>query len=210
VSRKKKSQHKHSQSTTRKNKFDIFNGNVNNPGEFVFIYSLVGIMCIATLVFFALSSAPISPEDLQYEYVQFKRYEISGDRLHLYLDGSDKYYSIPAYQETVTDSEQLLSLCEGDATLYVGYVDYPKADPPHFGLENIQDLNGTVYLTMEAIHAYRWGDAPLGYAIMGGITALWFLITFMSIYIGRHPDQFSRSIIRLFFKDGVIRRYKRR
>ena len=47
MSKKKKSRHYDPQSTTKKSKFDIFNGNVNNPGEFIIIYSLIGVMCIA-------------------------------------------------------------------------------------------------------------------------------------------------------------------
>lgn len=210
MSKKKKSRHYYPQSTTKKSKFDIFNGNVNNPGEFVFIYSLIGVMCIATLIFFAVCSAPRSHDDLQYTNLQFSRYEIHDEHLYLYIDGSDKYYSIPAYQETITNPEEFLSLCEDNATLHVGYVDYPKADNPHFGLESIQDMNGTVYLTMEAIHEYRWGEAPAFYAVFGGITVMWFIVVIISVYIGRHPEQFSRRTIKLFFKDGAIRRYKNR
>lgn len=208
MSKQKKSRQYYPQSTTKKSKFDIFNGNVNNPGEFVFIYTLIGVMCIATLIIFAVCSAPKSGENLQYADVQFTRYEIVDEHLHLYIDGSDKYYSVPAYRETLTEPETFLRLCESHAVLHVGYVDYPKADEPHFGLESIKDTNGTIYLTMEAIHEYRWGDAPAFYAIFGGITMIWFIIVIISVYIGRHPEQFSRRTIKLFFKDGAIRRYK--
>ena len=207
MSKKKKSTHIHSH---KKNKFDIFNGNVNNPGEFIFIYALIGIMCIATLIAFAVFSAPKSYEDLQYTNIQFTGYETQDERLHLYTAESDTYYSVPAYLETMTDPEDFLRLCADGHVFYVGYVDYPKADVPHFGLECIQDQNGTVYLTMEAVHAFRWGDAPLGYAVLGGTTAIWFFIVIMSICIGRHPEQYSRRTIKLFFKDGSIRRYKSR
>lgn len=194
----------------KKSRFDVFNGNVNNPGEFVFIYALIGIMCVATMIAFAVFSAPKSYEDLQYTNLQFTRYEIQDEHLHLYTDESDSYYSVLAYQETLTNPEDFLRLCTDSNVFYVGYVDYPKADVPHFGLESIQDQSGTTYLTMEAIHEYRWGDAPAFYAIFGGITVLWFLIVIMSIYIGRHPERFSRRTIKLFFKDGAIRQYKSR
>lgn len=166
-------------------------------------------MCIATLIAFAVFSAPKSYEDLQYANLQFTRYVIQDEHLHLYTDESDTYYSVPAYQ-ALTNPENFLRLCIDSNVFYVGYVDYPKADLPHFGLESIQDQSGTAYLTMEAIHEYRWGDAPAFYATFGGITALWFLIVIMSIYIGRHPERFSRRTIKLFFKDGAIRRYKSR
>lgn len=207
---KKKSRHQYSQSSARKSRFDIFNGNVHNPGEFVFIYSLIGIMCIATLIFFAVCSAPKSYDDLQYTDVQFTRYVIRDEHLLLYTDVSENYYSVPAYQETLSDPEGFLRMCDSHAVLHVGYVDYPKADTPHRGLESIQDMKGTVYLTMEAVHAYRWGEAPFFYAFFGGLTVVLFIIFAFSIYVGRHPYRFSRRIIRLFFKPGVIRRYHSR
>ena len=210
MSKKKNARHYYRGSTTKKSKFDIFNGNVNNPGEFVFIYSLIGVMCIATLIFFAICSAPKSGEDLQYANVQFTRYEIVDEHLHLFINGSDEYYSVPAYQETLTEPEAFLRLCESHAVLHIGYAGYPNADKPHLGLESIMDMNGTVYLTMESIHEYRWGEAPAFYAVFGGITGIWFIIVIISVYIGRHPEQFSRRTIKLFFKDGAIRRYKNR
>ena len=39
MSKKKKYRHYDPQSTTKKSKFDIFNGNVNNPGDMEYIYS---------------------------------------------------------------------------------------------------------------------------------------------------------------------------
>jgi len=210
VSRKKKRRHNRPKSAAKKSKFDIFNGNVSNPGEFVFIYLLIGILCVAMLIAFSIWSAPKSYEDLQYANIQFTRYEIEDECLHLYEEGNDKYYNIPAYEETVTDPEGLLRLCENHAVLYVGYEDYPEADVPHFGLESIRDMNGTVYLTMEAIHEFRWGEAPGFYVAFGGITVIWFLFCLISIYIGRHPEQFSRRTIRLFFQDRYVRRCKKR
>ena len=194
-------------SREQKNKFDIFNGNVNNPGELIFVYSLIGILCVATLIFFAVSSALKAPDELQYADVQFSRYEIKDEHLHLYIYGEDQYYSVPAYQETLMEADKFLSSCVGNTVFRVGYMDYPYADQPHYGLESITDSEGTVYLTIEAVHEYRWGDAPAFYAIFGGITIVWFIFVLLSIYIGRHPEQFSRRTIKLFFKDGVIRRY---
>ena len=203
----KKKRHSKVDPRKQKNKSDIFNGNVNAPGEFIFIYALISIMCIAVLIFFAVSSAPKDPDGLQYDDVRFSRYEIEDDHLHLYIDGKDQYYSVPAYQETLTDAEGFLRLSMDDTVFRIGYVSYPKADPPHKGLESITDANGTVYLTAEAVHAYRWGDAPAFYAFFGGITIVWLVFVLLSIYIARHPERFSRRTIRLFFKDGVIRRY---
>ncbi len=112
------------------NKFDIFNGNIKNPGELIFLYALIGILCIATLVFFALNSDVKSPADLQYASVEFARYEIDDDNLLLYANGCDQFYSIPGYRETLTDWEVFLSLCRDHTVFHVGYTDYPLADQP--------------------------------------------------------------------------------
>ncbi len=193
----------------KKSKFDIFNGNVRNPGEFILIYSLIGLICLATLIGFAICSAPKSPEKLQYTSVQFTKYEIDDGKLLLYAEGSEWYYCVPAYQETMTNPSDFLQQCKAGTVFQVGYEDYPKADPAYFGLERISDENGTVYLTMEAIHEHRWGDAPKFYGIFGAITAICFLFIILSIYVGRHPERFSRRTVRLFFKDGYLQSGKK-
>lgn len=205
---KKKSKHMHSPAAAPKPWFDVFNGNVANPGEFIFIYALIGIMCIATLIFFAVSSSPKSEDDLQHANVTFVRYEKHEENLCLYTKGSEKYYSIPGYHETMTNLERFLSLCEDNSIFYVGYTDYPRADTPHFALESITDMEGSIYLTVDAVHAYRNHDAPAFYAIFGGMTIIWFMVVVISVYIGRHPENFSRRTIRLFFNDGYVRRCK--
>lgn len=208
MSGKRKSIHKKRRSSrpSRRSKWDVFNGNVSNPGEFLFIYSLIGAMCVAIIILFVIQSAPKSPEDLLYAQVCFDRYEIDGEQLQLYSGNSEKYYEIPAYTQLLSDPEAFLRLCDGGASFRVGYEDYVKADVPYFGLESITGSDGTVYLTMEAVREYRWQDAQAFYLLFGGITLLWFLFVGLSIYVGRNPQKFSPRFIRLFFKNGYVRR----
>lgn len=205
MSGKRKSKHKKAH-PSRKSRWDVFNGNVSNPGEFLFIYSLIGAMCVAVIILFVIQSAPKSPEDFLYAQVCFNRYEIDGEQLRLYSGSSEKYYEIPAYTQLLSAPEAFLRLCDEGASFQVGYEDYAKADTPYFGLESITGSDGTVYLTMEAVREYRWKDAWAFYLLFGGITLLWFLVVGLSIYAGRHPQKFSPRFIRLFFKDGYVRR----
>lgn len=205
---KKRTKHRktHSGRPSGRSKWDIFNGNVSNPGEFLFIYSLIGAMCAAVIILFVIQSAPKSPEDLLHAQVCFDRYEMDGEQLLLYSDSSEKYYVIPAYTQLLSAPEAFLRLCDGGASFRVGYEDYVKADTPYFGLESITGSDGTVYLTMEAVREYRLQDAWAFYLLFGGITLLWFLIVGLSIYVGRNPQKFSPRFIRLFFNDGYVRR----
>lgn len=208
MSGKRKSKHRktHSGRPSGRSRRDIFNGNVSNPGEFLFIYSLIGAMCVVVLILFVVSSAPKSPENLQYAQISFDRYEIDGEQLLLYSGSSERHYEIPAYAQLLSDPEAFLRLCDGGASFRVGFEDYNKADVPHFGLESITGSDGTVYLTMEAVREYHWQDAWAFYLLFGGITLLWFLFVGLSIYVGRNPQKFSPRFIRLFFKDGYVRR----
>ena len=189
---------------TVKPKADIFNGNVERAGEFIFIYLLIGVFFIGILVYFAIASAPKTAEDLEYKSLSFERYEIQDENLLLYENGNLKSYGIPAYKELLSDADEFLELCENKTSFDIGFIIFSGKDDPYYELESIIGNDGKIYLTMEDIHEYHWGDAWRFYLIFGGMTVVWFVFTALSIYVGRHPEKFSRRFIRLFFKDGYV------
>lgn len=189
-------------------KADIFNGNVEQPGELIFVYVLIGLLCIGTMAVFAIASAPRNADDLEYATLAFERYEIQDNKLLLYTSDDSTYYSVPAYEELLSDVNDFLNLCNSGEAFDVGYVIYDDAKAPHYGLESIARIDGTIYLSMEVVHNYRWGEAWAFYLIFGGLTVIWFAFVAISIYVGRNPEKFSRRFIRLFFKDGYVRQSK--
>lgn len=187
-----------------KAKTDIFKGNVNNPGEFIFVFALITAFLLGFFVLIAVTSLPASAEDLQYETLSFARYEIRDDTfLDLYSGKDSTPYTVPA--DILTDADEFIAACDAGETFEVCYVVYNDTDTPRKTLEYITDSDGTVYLTRNAVHEYNKRAARAFYWFGGGIMLIWLVFVGLSIYVGRNPQKFSRRIIRLFFKDGYVR-----
>lgn len=186
-------------------KGDVFKGNVENPGEFLFIYILMSAIVVGVIILFAVSSRPHTEADLEYISLNFERYEFHDEHLYLFDEENPVYYGIPAYAETLTDAKEFLSLCEKGQTFKIGYISYEDTDEPHYSIESVIGENGAIYLTVMDVHEYRWADAGKFYLFSGSFAVVWFAIMFFSIYVGRHPEKFSEKFIGLFFKSGYVR-----
>lgn len=190
-----------------KMKTDIFNGNVENPGEYIFGYSLIGLLCIGIIIFFAIFSMPKDEGDLKYTIVNFQRCEVQRESLHLYVENDSIYYEITSYTELLNDYKSIISQCESGATFEVGYIFYDAEESPHYSVASVVEKGGAVHLTLEAYNEHRSKGVWDFYLLFGGIAVLWFAIVAISIYVGRHPERFSRRFVRLFFKEGYIKIY---
>lgn len=190
---------------TAKAKFDIFNGNVEQPGGFIFAYVLVTSLCIGMIVFLTINSAPKTADDLEHASLAFERYEIRDDDLMLYAKDDPVSYRILAYEELLSDASGFISLCNGRETFDVCYSINKYANTPCYNLESIVGTDGTVYLSLEAAHDYHWGNVWKVNLVFAGFAVLMLTLMAISIYVGRHPEKFSRRFIRLFFKGSYIR-----
>lgn len=185
-------------------KTDIFNGNVENSGEFIFVYVLVGIICIGAIVFFSIVSAPKTDKDLEYKSLSVVRYEVQENDLLLYENDNSMFFKIPAYKELLKDADEFLMLCDNGISFYIGFIENTRSDDPYYEMYSIIVNDKTVYLTIEDVHEYYYGNAWQFYLLIGGLTAVWLVFVVLSIYVGRHPEKFSERFIRLFFKDGYV------
>lgn len=180
----------------------IFKGNVVNPGGHIFVYSIVVLFCVGGIILFAVASAPKKPEDLDYSTVSFSRYEVHELTLRLYTENESMYYSV--LTELLSDSDKFISLCESGESFDIGFL-YDEDDEPHYDIESIAGRDGTIFLTLDAGNKYRsvgaWGIG----SIVGAMGLVWIVFVAVSIYVGRHPEKFSRRFIRWFFKDEHIR-----
>lgn len=187
-------------------KTDIFNGNIKQPGGFIFVYALVALLLIGVMVYFMIASVPLDAEDLSYESVAFERYEIRDENLLLFTGDDSKYYSVTAYEALLNEANKFAELCDSEEAFDVGYIVYNDGNASRCELQSITGADGTIWLSMEAVHDYHWGDVRKIYLIFGGLIVFWLAIAAVSIYVGRNPEKFSPRFIRLFFKDGYVRR----
>ena len=187
---------------------DVFRGHVEDSNAILLIAILMLVLPIVGPILLKIMSSPKSPEDLIYTSVSFERFSAQNGMLQLYTETDPEYYGIPDYMELVQDPETFLSLCEGGATFTVGYTIRRDNDHiPYYGLESVIGESGTVYLTMEDIHHYRWRDLWFFQTVFGVLALLDFACVFLLIYVGRHPEKFSDRFIGLFYKEGYVHRF---
>ena len=191
--------------TAKRKWYDVFDGHVSSPGEFLLIYVMIGAISIGAMIMLVVASTPKAIEDLTYKTLSFERYEVQDKNLRLYAE-TEPYYIIPAYGELMTNPEVFTSAVANGATFVVGCEYYDEADTPHYGIESIVGTDGIVYLSMDDVHEYRWGEARIAIGVFGFLAVFWIAYVALSIYVGRHPNKFSRKTIRLFFRDGYCHR----
>lgn len=189
----------------RRSKFDVFNGNVHNPGEFVFIYILVSLFFLGCAIpVFIMGNTSLKEEDLTYQIVSFDRYIIEKDEhsddLCLYADNQE--YRIHSYKNYLKNTDHLLSLCDGETLFQVGVIEGKTC----YLIETLATADGLSYITLEESNrAEQQSMIPI-YLIFGVILLLWFMFIFFSIRIGRNPGKYPKWLVHGFFKPGYINR----
>lgn len=184
--------------------FDLFNGNVENPGEFIAVYVIMIVFSLGMFGFVVFDSRPLKAEELSYSDIQVERYAVEDDDLWLYADGSVIPFEIWGYATSLENAETFLQQCEDGTSFTVGYVSYPNADEPYHKLHYAEDKNGTVHLTMEAAQREEMKNTKEILLFVGLMGLVMFLFIAASIYVGRHPERFNRKIVYMFFKKEYI------
>jgi hypothetical protein len=183
----------------------IFNGNVEEPGGFIIVYSLITVLCLGMTIFCLISAARSDNVEVLHQSLVFSRYEIQEKSLYVYVDAAPLRYQIPSYKKLLNNAERFLTKCDAEETFYVGYSDKSEARTPRYEVYSIVGEDGTVYLTAEAVLedinfnliGISWACGIL-FILNGALFA-------GTVYVGRHPERFSPRVIRLFFKPGYIK-----
>lgn len=186
-------------------KIDIFNGNVNHPGEFIFIYILVSVFFLGCFIPVCILSAPTKEEDLTYKTITFDRYiiekeEDSADDLCLYA--GDMEYRINSYEDYLKNKDHFFAHCDGKNAFEVGVTSGETC----YHIKTLATANGIPYFTLEEINRAEQKNMIPFYLIMGVFLLLWFMFIFFSIRIGRNPGKYPKWLVHGFFKPGYINR----
>lgn len=183
-----------------KRNFDLFNGNVENPGEFIAVYAVLMAYVLFSLGLMVYTFVPPEAEDLTYSTVQVERYEVEENTLWLYANEEKLPYDIWQYTTSLEDAEEFLQLCEKGEPITLGYLSYSEHHKVHYA----EDARGTVYLTMEAAQEAERPNNQKAFLCIGGMALIMLLLIAASIYVGRHPERVGPRVVRLFFKEGYV------
>ncbi len=187
------------------NKLDIFNGNLESPGEFIFVYSIVLLFFIGAFVYIFIETLPMKPEDLTYETLDFTSYEFDDESIVLYADGYEEYFRITPYEEIMTDADDFISKCADEEQFEIGYIYYGKADTPFYSIETISDSNGKFYVTLESSNNHLNEIHRILSIVFGFVIALWVGFCALSAYVARNAHKFSPEFVHIFFQKGYVK-----
>ena len=187
-----------------KTKYDLFNGNVYNAGEFLFAYIIAGVCAIGLLTFaVCYTYIPNTPKNTIEQSISFVSYENSQEEITL-SSSDNKIFKIRFIDEHFNANE-IQTLCDGETvvTTYSTEVT-PKYEESYFSLKAIK-YNDKYFLSFDETNRLHKQEYTL--LVITAIIAFFFCcaVVAFSIIIGRNPQRFSKRVIRLFFKDGYIK-----
>lgn len=188
----------------KKSKWDPFNGHVDNPGEFVFMYLLMLLFMPGALLVCWFVTDPTPMEEMTFVTAEVAWTAIAEDDktdLVLYAGGTEM--EIWGYEYTLSDSDAFLRGCKNGEIFTIGYrtVTNDEDEVTGFSAEYIQDRSGNIWITPEIAKNNRFREVAL---LFGVLELVWLVLCGASIYVGRNPHKFSKKTVRLFFKDGYV------
>ena len=187
-----------------KTKPDIFNGNVQDVGGFLFTYISVGVMVVGFLIFVVYSAyAPSTPNNTIEESTSFVAFEESEEEIVL-TSSDHRIYKICFIDEQF-QAKDILTLCDGKTvvTTYSTEVN-SKYEDSYYALKAVK-CNDDYVLSFDETNRLHRQENTLIVIIAVVMCLVWGGVVMISIIIGRHPQRFSKRVIGLFFKDGYVK-----
>lgn len=186
----------------KKKSIDPFNGNVESPGGFVFVWTLLFALIIGMVAVGYFFGKPPAKESLTVREVIFTRCEMEEESILFYTDGDEAQYRIHYRESIPTSNEAFLALAEEKQRVQI----HTEMDEEgEYSVYTVTKSNGEVLLAYEdAIHEGMlvW-YAVIVIAILFTLIWTWYVVR--SIQIGRNPQKYSRKTILRYFQPDFVR-----
>ena len=185
----------------------LFGGNVYNPGEFVFIFILIGLIPVAAALFLLHTGRAISPEELRQETCtvtsyQFTENEDGDKRLELELP---EHAAVFYTWNIQPDSAEMAQMEQEIAEKAVFTISYPKTDQDKKDQIPIIQLESAdhVYLSLADYNHDTLKARNELILLSGGFEVLWLLSVLAFSYVVRHADKYPK-LVKLFVKSSYL------
>lgn len=184
---------------------DIFNGNIESPGEFLFVYILLGVVVIGvTIMVCCIIFQPNTANNTTERQAVFQSFRMEDDTL--ILQASDgQIYKIAHADKLQT--EQITSLCDGKTEVTVYGKQY-KLDEgiTDYAVKAIADRDIYLLSFRETSRLEHLEALPI-LLILLVINLIWVIFAAGTIIVGRNPTKYSPSVIKIFFKPSYVKNY---
>ena len=187
------------------NKKDIFNGNIESPGEFIFIFILMGIICLGMLITIGcIAFWPTTPNNTTEQQVILQDFQTEEDQLILKsTDG--QIYKINSANKIKT--ETITVLCDGktEVTAYVKQYNSEEGNP-YYSVEAIA-YRDTYLLSFDETNRLNRLEALPILAMFLAFNLIWGFFVAGTIIVGRNPTKYSPKTVKFFFKPQYVKNY---
>ena len=187
-----------------KTKHDIFNGNVQDAGGFLFAYALIGVICIGLLIFaIYLTYAPNTPNNTVQQSISFVSYENKGEKIVL-TSADNKIYIID-FIDKQFNTKNIQMLCNEKTVVTTYSIKVtPKYEESYHSLKAVEYNDNYILSFEETTRLHR--QEYTRFIILAVVMCLaWGIFVVFSIIVGRNPKKFSKRVVRLFFKNGYVK-----
>lgn len=179
-------------------KWDPMNGHLDHPWFYFCLWIFLGLLSIAGPILVSIAMLhEIDPSELCVSSVVFSKYEVDDDTLRLYVKDKETPFVIEYYEDYEDALPKPDVLCNGN-TYLVG-----TEGGSHY-VQSLTSPNGTQYITLETSKAIYRENQMLGIVLMLFMSPIGIVISYFAIAVARHPERYSDSVRRLFYKDGYL------
>ena len=186
---------------------DIFNGNIESPGEFLFVFIVMGIVGIGTLILITwFVFQPSTKNNTIEQQTVFQAYT-KQDRDWILKSADGQIYKIK-FTDSEFNADLVPSLCDGK-TVYTTYSERHEPDhgEDYYGIEAIM-ADGDYVLTFEEtarMHTREYWPLIIFVGLVITLPACLFII--FGIKVGRNPTKYSPRTVKIFFKPEYVKNY---
>ena len=183
---------------------DIFNGNIECPGEFIFVFVLVAVVIIGVTImgccttFHTVSNTTKQP-------AVFQSFRIEDNTLIL-QDSDGEIYKISHADQLQT--EKITSVCDGKTEVIV----YGKQYKLDEGITNYSVkaiAHRDIYLlSFRETNRLEYLEALPILLILLALNLIWGIFVACAIIVGRNPTKYSPQIVKIFFKPEYVKNYQ--
>ena len=188
-----------------KAKHDIFNGNVNDVGGFLFAYIMIGVIAVGLLIFSVYYAyfTPSTVSNTIEQSISFVSCDANDEEIVL-ISADKQRYVIRFINEQFT-SKDIQGICDGETVVTTYSTEVTPDDAEAYYSVKAIEHNGTFLLSFEETNKLHRQEYTMLVVFAAGLCLVWGAIVVCSIIVGRNPRKFSKRFVRLFFKDGYIK-----
>lgn len=188
-----------------KAKHDIFNGNVNDVGVFLFVYIMIGVLAVGLLIFSVYYAyfTPSTVSNTIEQSISFVSCDANDEEIVL-ISADKQRYVIRFINEQFTNKD-IQGICDGETVVITYSTEVTPDDAEAYYSVKAIEHNGTFLLSFEETNKLHRQEYTMLVVFVAGLCLVWGAFVVCSIIVGRNPRKFSKRFVRLFFKDGYIK-----